>query len=677
MGAMDRHVGEHQAPIVPRPRRWGRRLAIAATSIAVVLGCLTVRYYWGPPAAHAQTKRSRKPRTSPPRRLTKPQATARPVAASAPETGSGRKLELIAVVNGDPIRRNDLARQCLWHYGKEVLEKLVNKQLIIQYCREKGVTVSNEEVKTEISRQAKRFRLATDQWLKMLEKERNINPTQYARDVVWPTLALKKLAADRLTVSGEEIKRAYETAYGEAVKARLIACQSAEKARQVHAKAVAHPDDFGNLAKLHSDDTNSASAKGLIQPIRPHVGDPELERLAFSLRDGEISPVIQVGGMHVFLKSEGRYPARKVPLASVEAQLRESIVEKKLGKVAEGLFAELQKRSAVDIVYTDAAKKNQLPGVAAVVNGEQISIRDLAEACIARHGPEAVDGMINRKLLEQACRKRNLSVTQQDIDLEIARAAAAFGKVDPRGKADVDEWLKTVTAAQGIPVALYIHDAVWPTVALKKLIGDRVEVTEEDLQKGYEANFGERVRCRAIVLDNPRRAQKVWEMARGNLTAEYFGELAEQYSIEASSRALKGEVPPIQKHGGNPALEKEAFTLQPGDLSAIVQVEDKWIILFCEGRTKPTKVDFAEVREMILKDIHEKKLRLAMADEFERIQSEAQIDNYLAGTSQAGKRVQQAAAHLPKSTSKARSLRDPNTRPLTARPPTGGRPARR
>jgi len=46
------------------------------------------------------------------------------------------------------------------------------------------------------------------------------------------------------------------------------------------------------------------------------------------------------------------------------------------------------------------------------------------------------------------------------------------------------------------------------------------------------------------VLNNQRRAQDLWDKARGYLNAKYFGDLAEQYSIEAGSRTLRGEVPP-------------------------------------------------------------------------------------------------------------------------------------
>ena len=104
----------------------------------------------------------------------------------------------------------------------------------------------------------------------------------------------------------------------------------------------------------------------------------------------------------------------------------------------------------------------------------------------------------------------------------------------PDGSPDVKGFLKMVARKQGVSVAVYRHDAVWPSVALRKLVRDKIEVTDEDMRNGYEANYGPRVRCRAIMLDQLRRAQQVWEMARKQPTAEHFGELAEQYSIEGS-----------------------------------------------------------------------------------------------------------------------------------------------
>jgi hypothetical protein len=206
-----------------------------------------------------------------------------------------------------------------------------------------------------------------------------------------------------------------------------------------------------------------------------------------------------------------------------------------------------------------------------------------------------------------------------------------MGKIKRPGEPDIGGWLDFVTKEQGISVELYVRDQVWPSVALKK-IAPAPPVTDDDLQKGFEANFGPRMKVRAIVLSSQRKAQEVWEKARENPTAEFFGKLAEEYSIEANSRALKGEVPPIQRYGGQPQLEKEAFSLEPGEISAIIQTGATYVILFCEGRTKTENIQFREVRNEIFEDIKEKKLRLAMAQKFEEIQDSSVVDNFLTGT---------------------------------------------
>jgi parvulin-like peptidyl-prolyl isomerase len=86
-------------------------------------------------------------------------------------------------------------------------------------------------------------------------------------------------------------------------------------------------------------------------------------------------------------------------------------------------------------------------------------------------------------------------------------------------------------------------------------------------------------------------------------------------------------------------LEDVAFTLKPGELSGLIDVGGKSVILYCEGYTQPEKVEMAEVKNLLYEDIHEKKTRMAMADAFNRIRESAQIDNYLAGTTQSPKRV--------------------------------------
>lgn len=544
------------------------------------------------------------------------------------------------MVNGEQITRQVLAEECLRHHGKEVLESLVNKYLIVLECQRLGLGVSQEEVNLEMQRMPKQYGVPLEQWMQMLKDERGIAPAQYASDIIWPMLALRKIAGNRLQISREELLAEYETLYGPAVKARLIVCTEKSKAEKIRAAAAAQPSEFGNLAKEHSEDLTSASVKGLVQPIRKHAGNKQIEQAAFALKDGEVSQVLQIGSQYAILQRESVFPARDVPLAQVQGQIEENVRQRKLREVSGTIFQELQKKAKVVNVMSDPRLSAQYPGVAAQINGNNVTLHELAERCIERHGEQALDAMIHRRLIEQACRKQNVAVSGADLDKEIARAAEAMLRPKADGSPDVETWVKMATEQQKVSEEVYRRDSVWPVVALKKLVGETAQVTEDDLRRGFEANYGPRVRCRAIVVDNSRRAQQVWELARKNPDPEYFGDLAEKYSIESSSRALRGQVPPIQKHGGQPELEKEAFGLKPGQLSGIVPVgPDKCVILLCEEHTVPKQVEFAEVRDLIRDDVHEKKLRLAMSEHFQRLQDEASIENFLSGTRRSPRRA--------------------------------------
>ncbi|MCA9237127.1 MAG: peptidyl-prolyl cis-trans isomerase [Planctomycetales bacterium] len=568
-------------------------------------------------------------------------AAPQPVAkesVEAPLPRVGRpEHDVMAIVNGQDISRQDLADACVRRYGEEVLESLVNKRLIANHCAKRGITVTEAEIAAEVDRMASRFQLGREQWLEMLQKERGISPNQYASDIVWPTLALRKLAGENIKPTAQEINQAYEREYGEMIRTRLIAVSDANQANQLHQQLATNPAGFARAAIEHSEDVNSASVGGLIQPIRRYMGDPAIEAAAFALQPGQVSSPVQVGNQFILLKCEARIPARAVPLAQVQEKIEEGIKDQKLRGTAHDLFASLQKTATIVNVLNDSRLSQTMPGVVATVNGDRIMRKELDQECVLRHGDEVLEGEITHLLLEQALKTARVNVTQADMDAEMRHAAELSGVVDAKGDADLAKWIETATTEQGITREQYLRDAVWPSAALKKLTASDVIVDETDLQKGYEANFGERVICRAIVLDNMRRAQEVWDKARRNPTVEFFGDLAAEYSIEPTSKALRGEVPPLGRHGGQPQLEEVAFNLQPGELSGIVQVEDKFVILRSEGRTKSQDLgmDDPDVREILQRDIYEKKLRLAMTQKFEEIRGNARVDNYLAGTSQA------------------------------------------
>ena len=583
--------------------RTGGTLREVGAVVVIVAASLAWRLLSGGVEADAAPKAPRKA----------PQQTAAPVAQPAEE-------RLVAMVNGAEISQGQLAAECLSRHGTAVLETLVNKQIISQACQRQGIAVTPQDVDAEIDAMSRRFNVPRDKWIELIQQERGITSAQYAEEIVWPMIALRRLARAGIEPTPEEITKAFDNQFGPAVKARIIVVRSPAEAEKLRAQVLAAPDDFGALARQHSIDVGSASANGWVQPVRRHSGEPQFEAAVFGLEPGGISTVVQVADQFIVVKCEGHLPAAEVKLDDVRPRLAEELRERKSRAASSDVFRQLQDAAIVENIFNDPAKSAAQPGVAALVNGQPIAIDQVRDECLERHGNDVLEILVTRTILQQALEREKRQVSQAEVDAEITTAAERLGFRKPDGSADTAAWIERVTREQKLPVRHYVEDIVQPTVALKKLVG-QVAVTQEDLDKAFAATFGPRARCRVIILDNQRRAQEVWQLARQSPTVERLGELAEQYSVDPASRALRGEVPPIQRHGGQPALEREAFSLKPGELSGVLQVADRFIVLFCEGYD----------------DIFEKKQRIEMARFFSHLREGATIDNFLAGTSQSPK----------------------------------------
>lgn len=674
---------------VRRTSRWKKSLGFLLGAVIVVAVCVAIRDFGGGPQKAAATPPdspgkqgypSRQASDYPVRQAsasesTRPAAAApgtRQVAPQAPQqvgsapadtssalqkSAAGKTIkrpvaQVVAEVNGQRITRDELAQNCLQHYGEEVMESLRNRYLIAFACETQNIKITRADVDAEIERMAGKFNLPIDQWLKMLKQERGLTGDQYADEIIWPTLALRKLAGPRAKVTREEIIQEFDIMYGKQVVARLIAMDDSQKAENVRKDAAAHASDveyFGKLAKQNSVDAPSAASGGIIQPILKHGTYPEIENVAFSMKDGDVSPVIKVANskQYVILRKEKEVPARTTQLDDrLAGKLEEIIRDRKLRTAATDIFKGLQKDAKVVDVWNDPEAHKKYPDVAATIGGRPIPMPEFVKACLDRHGEEVLQGLIGRKLIEIEARNNNISVTDADLAEEVAHSAAATLKPAEDGSPDVENFKKMIAQDQRIKFEVYVNDAIWPAVALRKLAEPNVRVTDEDLKKGFEANYGPRVRCKAIVMNNLRRANEVWAKARDKNTSEYFGKLAGEYSIEPGSQVLEGDVPPIKRNGGHPKLEAEAFKLKPGELSGVIQVTDddtpgnegRWVILRCEGFTEPVEADFAKVKKYIQEDLYQKKLHVEMEQCYTRMQDAATIDNYLTGSSRSPNR---------------------------------------
>lgn len=268
-------------------------------------------------------------------------------------TPRGTAVRDVAKVGREHITYDELATECIARVGKEILDDLISRKTIQQACDEKGVEISEADVSKEIDKMARNLGMATEQYMQYIEAERHVPALKYRRDVIWPKLALRKLAGENVKVTPEELKKAFISNFGPRVKARAIVVDNPRRAREVWEQAQKDPDDFEQLAGKYSQEPNSRSMGGLIPPIRRFGGSEELEKVAFKLKEGEISPVIQVDlKQHIILKCEGRTEPTVTDIKEVEESLMQELREEKTQMAMAEVFKKIKAESRVDNYLT-------------------------------------------------------------------------------------------------------------------------------------------------------------------------------------------------------------------------------------------------------------------------------------------------------------------------------------
>ncbi|TFV98630.1 peptidylprolyl isomerase, partial [Oxalobacteraceae bacterium OM1] len=126
------------------------------------------------------------------------------------------------------------------------------------------------------------------------------------------------------------------------VKAGATDAQKAEakaKAERLAAQLHKSPNDFAKLAKENSQDTISAEKGGDLGFITRGGVPKEFEDVAFKLKEGEVSDVVQVGSnFHIIQVTEIK-PGSVQPLEAVKdeiaAEIRKQLAQKKYAELAE------------------------------------------------------------------------------------------------------------------------------------------------------------------------------------------------------------------------------------------------------------------------------------------------------------------------------------------------------
>lgn len=117
--------------------------------------------------------------------------------------------------------------------------------------------------------------------------------------------------------------------------------------------------DFAKLAKQYSEDTGSKENGGELPEFSRGQMVPEFESAAFSLPTNQVSDVVTSQfGFHLILVEE-KIPAKKVPFATAERQIKEVLTQLKIRKVAPDYVRNLRADQQVEIQDPDLKSQDE------------------------------------------------------------------------------------------------------------------------------------------------------------------------------------------------------------------------------------------------------------------------------------------------------------------------------
>ncbi len=296
------------------------------------------------------------------------------------------------------------------------------------------------------------------------------------------------------------------------------------------------------------------------------------------------------------------------------------------------------------------AEEQERPA-AAIVNGENICISDLSRelrevmvsnpalgieensVALQKMQQEILSYLIDRELIVQEGKKLGLDVQSEKVDAELKGIKEKF----PSQYA-----FEQALAQQGLTEKrLYVlikHELTVREVRAVKIKPTAKPVTDADVAEFYEANkerFAEPEKVSAshilIKVDADASDQervsaksKIQDILKEARDGSDFAELAKKHS-QCPSASQGGELGYFERGKMVEPFGKTAFSLQPGEISDIVETQFGYHIILLKDKKPGKQLKLEDVSDQIRQFLYDQEMDIALEKWLEPIRKKASI----------------------------------------------------
>lgn len=566
----------------------------------------------------------------------------------APKTAAPSDYEkrVVAFLNGGAsVSRAELGEFLIARGGMDKVELLVNKKIIETEAARRGVSVTTVEVSAALTDDLRGLGVKLDEFEQHVLPRYGKTLYEWTEDVIRPRLFLTKMCRENVTVTDADLQKAFETKYGEKREAQIIKWPKQDPNHRaltddVKATAAAKPEEFEKLAAAQPDDLKKS--RGRITPIGRHIDgeNPAVEAALFSMKVGEIRWVESPTTSTCIRCLAVIPPDPAITPAKVRTELEGLVREKKFSAELRRFFEEMKKAAMPTLTEHVPVPKDLPPDVpkpvrvpspdpkllAVVYGNVPVTREDLGEFLIARGGYEKLDLLVNKKIIEMAAARTNLTVTPQEVETAFAEDVKALG-------ISKDDFIKVMLPKYKMTLTEWTDDALRPRLMLAKMVRGSVTVTADDLSRAFENKYGEKRRAKVIMWGKGelRQSQRDWEVARKG-DADFDRMARGQSNTSLAARA--GETTPVGRHvdAESDMLERVLFSLQVGEVSHLFETPAGIMCVKCVEVLPPTAgVKLEQVKDALEREVFAKKLDKAIPAHFGELKKAASPNLLLKG----------------------------------------------
>ena len=261
--------------------------------------------------------------------------------------------------------------------------------------------------------------------------------------------------------------------------------------------------------------------------------------------------------------------------------------------------------------------------VAVIYDNIPVTREELGEYLISRYS-DKLELLVNKKIIDHACKEKGIQVTAAEVDAALAEDLKGMNGISP------EIFVNKVLKQYNKTLYEWKEDVLRPKIAMSKLCQGRIQISDKDFQDAFDAYYGEKVECRMILFPKGEEKHAMTLYADMRKSDEEFDRLARQQASPTLA-ASGGRIRPLTHHStGNEELEKEAFSLQPGELSRLIGTPEGTLVLKCVRRIPPDNSKKLETeRDNLRKEIMDKKVQAEIPKIFTQLRDQAKPKLFL------------------------------------------------